>query len=65
MCFVGPLRQSSNESSYDDIEECLEGARDECTSCPTLTDEEQLQRRQCRACVMRCVQTSGTRKNSN
>ena len=45
-----------SDNDRDDMADCIEDARDECSSCPMLTDEEQQNMRQCRECIRGCGQ---------
>ena len=42
--------------------ECVEEARENCDACPELSPEEEMNREDCRECIMNC--TGGRRGRS-
>ena len=52
-----------NAGNHQDRLECIEENRDNCSACPALTQAEQIQRRECKQCLMNC--TAEQRGNSN
>ncbi|XP_076817525.1 uncharacterized protein LOC143463051 isoform X2 [Clavelina lepadiformis] len=43
-----------DQDDRDAFMECLEEAREECSECPTMSDEDQNTKRKCITCVQRC-----------
>ncbi|CAK8680006.1 unnamed protein product [Clavelina lepadiformis] len=43
-----------NQDDRDAFMGCLEEAREECSECPTMSDEDQNTKRKCITCVQRC-----------
>lgn len=35
--------------------ECIEEARENCTACPNLSPDEEMDREECRECIMNCT----------